>query len=349
MNPKVSVLMSVYNEEKYVAETIESILRQTFADFELLITDDGSTDSSLTIIESYAQRDSRIRVAHNHTNIGQGNTRNRMFEIARGEYFAVADANDIYREERLALQVEYLDTHPEIGVVGSWIQRLGSHQVFLTPPIEDYDIKSLMLIQTTLPHTTVMLRSHLVGPGRLQYNDDKYRYAEDQKLFIDACAVTRFAVLPQILVDYRVHQQGVSVKHAAEQQQTAQRIVTNQLAHYHITLPSNLYKYFDARSMFASTIFMSLKDVLMTARVTKEIINIRSFYGYNGVSSRFKSFLRSRFCRRLVYTALTLMRIDRAAKKMLYYYRKNIGGKIPAIHNLVMRPHKRFTQDRNRY
>src|SRR6266705_845891 len=115
--PKVTVLMAVYNAENYLRQAIESILSQSFEEFELLINDDGSTDHSAEIIQSF--RDSRIRAIQNPINQGEERVRNQCLQIARGEYIAVLDADDIAHQDRLQIQTDFLDRHRDISLVGS--------------------------------------------------------------------------------------------------------------------------------------------------------------------------------------------------------------------------------------
>ena len=117
---KATVLMPVYNAEKYVAEAIDSILNQTFNDFEFLIINDGSTDNSLDIIKSYD--DPRITIINNETNLGLSHTLNKGIELARGEYIIRMDADDISLSIRLEKQIEFMDSNQHIGICGSWIQ-----------------------------------------------------------------------------------------------------------------------------------------------------------------------------------------------------------------------------------
>ena len=114
--PKVSVVMSVYNAEPYLEAAIDSILNQTFRDFEFVIVDDGSTDGSTEILEKYAKGDSRIRLVHNAFNKGLIRSLNRGVKLAKGEYIARQDGDDVSLPQRLASQVQFLDEHPEIGV-----------------------------------------------------------------------------------------------------------------------------------------------------------------------------------------------------------------------------------------
>jgi len=115
----VSVLMSAYNAEKYIAEAIESVLSQTFKDFEFIIVDDGSQDKTLAIIKHYQAQDARI-VLHSHANIGLGSSLNMAIKVAKGEWIARMDADDIMLPNRLEVQIKYLQAHPEIGVLSCW-------------------------------------------------------------------------------------------------------------------------------------------------------------------------------------------------------------------------------------
>ena len=123
MSPQVSVVMPVYNGERYLAEAIASILGQTFADFEFIIVDDGSSDGSPEIVREYAQRDSRILSVFLEKNQGEASARNRGIERASGKYIAAMDSDDISLPDRLRLQLEFLNKNPTIGVLGGnvWV------------------------------------------------------------------------------------------------------------------------------------------------------------------------------------------------------------------------------------
>src|SRR5262249_44460136 len=116
--PSVSVMMPVYNAERYVGKAIESVLNQTLSDFELVIVNDGSTDGSLEILQEYAARDPRIRLT-SRPNVGLVGSRNELLDAARSNLVACMDADDISRSDRLERQVEYLRAHPDCVLVGS--------------------------------------------------------------------------------------------------------------------------------------------------------------------------------------------------------------------------------------
>jgi len=122
--PKVSVIMPVYNTETYVAQAIESILAQTFTDFEFIIVDDGSTDRTPAILDAFSRSDNRVRIIHNPVNRGPAACRNIGLNNSSGEYIALMDADDISKPERLAKQSAYLHNHPDVFVLGSSVQKL---------------------------------------------------------------------------------------------------------------------------------------------------------------------------------------------------------------------------------
>ena len=117
--PMVSVLMAVYNAEKYLTEAVESILVQTFADFEFLIIDDGSVDGSAAILEDYAESDERVKVIHNSENLGLTKSLNIGLKLTQGKFIARIDADDVAVPERFEKQITFMDDHPDIGVCGS--------------------------------------------------------------------------------------------------------------------------------------------------------------------------------------------------------------------------------------
>ena len=123
--PRISVLMTAYNSQQYVAQAMESILNQTFSDFEFIIINDGSTDDTARIIRQYATRDSRIKFIDNKVNKGLISVLNQGLELCKGEYIARMDSDDISIPTRFALQLEYMDAHPDVGVLGGAISRFG--------------------------------------------------------------------------------------------------------------------------------------------------------------------------------------------------------------------------------
>ena len=223
MTPKVSVLMPVYNGERYLREAVESILNQTYSDFEYIILDDGSSDSTGSILDEYAARDRRIVLAHNETNIGIARSLNRGLELARGEYIARMDADDVSLPGRLAAQVVFLDAHPEVGVLGT-AARLSDQKGILGReirfPVDHVLLRwRLCFFKNPINHPTVMMRKTRV----LMVNgyDPNLDTAQDHNLWCRLSGVTRLANLSDVYLYIRAHEDNISLKKAAEQQKTA--------------------------------------------------------------------------------------------------------------------------------
>ncbi|MEL4306297.1 glycosyltransferase family 2 protein [Methanococcoides sp. LMO-2] len=157
---KVSVIMPVYNAEKYLKDAIESILNQSFKNFELLIINDGSNDKSKAIIESH--NDSRIRLLNNEENSGLAKVRNKGIYEAKGEYIAWLDADDISHPLRLEKQVKLLDSHPDVGICGTWVKTIGTKVTHKWRyPTNPNFIRGRMLFDDPLATSSVMLRKKL--------------------------------------------------------------------------------------------------------------------------------------------------------------------------------------------
>jgi glycosyltransferase involved in cell wall biosynthesis len=216
--PALSVAMSVYNNAPYVAAAIESILDQTFTDFEFLIVNDGSTDGSGEIIEGYAARDPRIRAIHQE-NEGFVASLNRMITQANAPIIARMDGDDICRPERFALQMDFLDKHPDYGVIGSLADAIDANG----NPLDSDDPKPLTNegLLANLPngplmnHNVVLIRRGVleqVGGYR-----SFYRHCEDYDLWLRVSQVTRMANLPERLILYRHYPDQVSHRHLVGQ------------------------------------------------------------------------------------------------------------------------------------
>lgn len=209
--PKVSVIMPVYNAEAYLSQAIESILDQTFVDFEFIIIDDGSTDDSLTIIKTYD--DPRIVVVCNETNLKLIPTLNKGLNVAQGQYIACMHADDISLPERLTRQVEFMDQNPNVGVCGTWVELFGeceqSFWRFTVPPDE---VKCMLLFGCCIAHPSVMIRRTIVEAG-LRYSP-LYPHAEDYALWVQIAQTYEIANIPEVLLKYRRSESQLSTKYA---------------------------------------------------------------------------------------------------------------------------------------
>jgi|GEM_PF-605453 len=201
--PRVTVLIPTYHDAPFLGAAIDSILAQTFTDFELLVIDDASTDRSREIVEAY--RDPRIRLIVNETNRGGAGARNRGLAAATGEYVAQLDGNDVAFPRRLAEQVAYLDAHPEVAVAGSqgtMIDVVGRTIGVYPRPITELGIRWSGIFQSPLIHSSVMWRRAILWDELGGY-DERLRSVEDFELSVRAAK--RYAIhnLPEPLVAHR--------------------------------------------------------------------------------------------------------------------------------------------------
>lgn len=208
--PRVSVLIPLYNTpESFLRETIDSVLNQTFRDYELLLLNDSPNNTELEeIIASY--KDERIRYACNERNYGIAESRNKLLEMAKGEYVAVLDHDDVAMPERLAKQVAYLDAHPEVGVVGCCLKEIpsGRHSDF---PESDQNIRMGLMWGCVVPHTGAMIRLSVLQRSGMKY-EPQYSPSEDYALWCRLIPHTRFYNIQEELVCYRKHAGNTSKK-----------------------------------------------------------------------------------------------------------------------------------------
>lgn len=214
IKPRVTVLMPVYNGQKYLGTAIQSILEQTFADFELLIINDGSTDQSRRIVESYD--DPRIRLVNNESNLGLTRTLNKGLDLAQGQYIARMDCDDIAYPDRFVQQVNYMETNSDVVVCGGWVHivdQSGATVGELRKPYGDM-LRSEYWRPSPIIHPTAMIRrSHL---GDLRY-DTAVRFSEDYDLWFRLRERGKIDNVPMFMLKYRVHDATVTAQHRKEQ------------------------------------------------------------------------------------------------------------------------------------
>jgi glycosyltransferase involved in cell wall biosynthesis len=225
--PTISVLLPAYNAARYVAQAVESILAQTYADFELLIVDDGSTDDTPRILSRYAQRDQRIHCV-SRPNTGLVTALNEMLARSRGEFIARMDADDIAMPRRFERQMSYLADHPECVMVGSRVLVIdpdGCPLTVMGEALSHEEIDSALMAARgqMVYHPSVIIRKQSlveVGPYRQEFDT-----AEDLDLFLRLAEVGRIANLEEPLLKYREHTGKVGHVRAAKQAETVQLVL----------------------------------------------------------------------------------------------------------------------------
>lgn len=209
--PRVSVVMPAYNAEKYIGEAIDSILDQTFTDFEFIIVNDGSTDRTKEIIQSYD--DPRIVYLENDNNSGIVLTLNKGLDAAQGEYIARMDADDVAVENRLEKQLAVMDAELEIGALGTGTRIFGEgmESTDTHSTLDSDKLKAELLFSTCMCHPSVMLRRSVLEENCIRYNA-QFKGAEDFEMWWQIVRVSRLKTIPDVLHCYRIHPNQVTQK-----------------------------------------------------------------------------------------------------------------------------------------
>lgn len=202
---KISVVMSAYNAEKYLREAMDSILSQTFADFQLIVIDDKSTDASGAILKEYAARDARVVVLENEENMGLTKSLNRGLSIARGEYIARMDADDISVPDRFQKQVDFLDSHPDysfVSCIGRYIDEDGKEEQLRLFPETNEEIYAMMPKVDAVMHPGVMFRREDIA--KIGNYCEDFRVVQDYDLWFRGMAAGyKFYNIQEPLVLFR--------------------------------------------------------------------------------------------------------------------------------------------------
>lgn len=226
--PKVTVAIPAYNRERYLADAIESVLAQTFTDFELLIVDDGSSDRSVEIARSY--RDPRVRIVRHDRNKGVAAARNTAVAEAAGAYFAFLDSDDVAYPDRLARQVAFLDRHPDHAAVGAWIDWMDEHgrrtRRVKRKPVSWDEIAAQRLFRAGLENTVSMARTAIL---RRYGHDERYSLGSDFDLWARIAADHKLANLPRVLACRRLHPAQTTRERAAQIREHRLDIFASQL------------------------------------------------------------------------------------------------------------------------
>ena len=211
--PRVSVLTPIYNTNPaHLREMIESILSQTFTDFEFLILNDSPNNKEIEkIVLQYAGADKRIKYSKNTKNMGITPSRNKLLKMARGEYLAIFDHDDISVPTRLAQQVAYLDANKHIGVVSGFMQNFGTKNSIRIAPEFDNDIKIAMVNNCAIWHTAAMIRKSVLIDNNIEY-EEYYSPCEDYRMWFRLMNITHFHNLQTVLVKYRMFDAQTSSK-----------------------------------------------------------------------------------------------------------------------------------------
>jgi glycosyltransferase involved in cell wall biosynthesis len=332
--PAISVVMSVYNGAKFLGQAVDSILNQSYRDFEFLIIDDGSEDRSSEILEGFRQKDSRIRILRQE-NRGLIESLNRGCELARGLYIARMDADDVAGKKRLELQVAFLMEHPQIGLLGGAVNIIDVEGRILrstSNPCSDAEIREALPNDCPFWHPTVMMRKDIFEAA------GGYRkvvvHAEDYDLWLRISEVCEMANLRDVLVSYRLHSNQVTT------QQCRQMVISSLMARSaavrrreHKTDPLN-----SAQSIAPSLLVeLGISEVdLEVALAARLVYVIRNMYSTGELAAALRIVEEMRASSRWEHVSKRVMADSYLLAAELYWKQGRIGASLSSVAEAVV-------------
>lgn len=260
-NPLVSVVIPAFNAGTYINEAIESILKQSYKNLELIIVDDCSTDDTWSIIQKIKKKHNRIRAFRNKSNRKLSHTLNKGIRESRGAYIARMDADDIALPERIAMQVAYMEKHVSVGILGGSMELFTNEKKSLgyrTYPHTDGEVRSAIFRFSPFSHPLILIRSSVLNKSGL-YNP-RFNPAEDYELYFRIGNHSKFANLNQVLLRYRVVDNSMTTGFTRNMEMKTMDIrrMYWRDSHYHPTLIDFLYNLLQYLSVFISPSWLRL-------------------------------------------------------------------------------------------
>lgn len=233
---RISILLPVYNGSRFLPESFESILAQSFRDFELLTINDGSTDNSEEIILDYKAKDDRIVYIKNETNIGLQATLDKGLSFAKGDYIARIDSDDIWCDkDKLKKQIDFLEKNPDHALIGTAMETINEDGKVLEKihfPQTDETIRQRLLFSSQFAHPSVMMRGRALDEIGFYSQEKKYQNVEDYELWLRIGTKYKFANLPDICLQYRIHGSSMSMQNEFRQRLAWIRLTREYATHY---------------------------------------------------------------------------------------------------------------------
>lgn len=232
---QISCIMANYNTDiSYLKQSIESILNQSFTDFELIIVDDCSTDNSFEILKRYEERDTRIKIIRNKKNQGLAFSLNKALEYASGKYIARMDTDDIAMRNRFMEQYSFMERNRDIDICGTFVKTFGStSEVIVTPFNTASDCKSQLLYAACLIHPSVMMRKDFLDANNLRYNE-QFACSQDFEFWTRCIQFGNIYIIKKVLLLYRIHANQISIAKKEQQKNYAREICLKQLKNLNV-------------------------------------------------------------------------------------------------------------------
>ena len=261
--------MPVYNSSKYLNDSIESILNQTYKSFEFIIIDDQSTDESLRIIHSYSLIDNRIVPLKNLGRKGCYAARNLGIRRAKGKYIAVMDSDDISKPDRFYKQIQFLEKNPHISICGTWMEFLGSKKGIYKTLLKHEQINDVLFFNSSMAHATCMMKREIFSKLKLFYNED-LPFSQDYDFFCESLRTQIAENIPEPLYFYRSHPAQISTSKSFAQKKMANTVREKNLKKVGINFTEErLNNYFSI--LFGNFIVKNFQDIYEVKIILDEL------------------------------------------------------------------------------
>lgn len=273
--PKITILMPVYNGERYLRETIDNVLNQTCEDFLFLIINDGSTDGSEAIIKSYD--DCRIVYHRNEKNLGLVATLNKGIDLVQTKYLARMDADDLWEPAKLEKQIVLMEQRPDVGLCGTSIHKFGAINGDFIFPVDNNHLKVGFLFYCMMSHPSVVYRMSFLRNTGLRYKANFFP-AEDYKMWIDALDLTQIYNIPEVLVYYRQHESQITQDTNFLQLKKAHQVREEMLKRIYPSVSADELQFY--QSVFADLNFQSVADYKDSKKFEKKLLRVNKDINY---------------------------------------------------------------------
>ena len=312
--PKISVIMSAYNSEKFISKSIDSILAQTFKNFELIIINDSSIDKTKDIIETYRKKDKRIKIICNRQNLGPAKSRNRALKIAKGEYIAIMDSDDVSLPKRLEVQYHFLENNPDIFLIGGGainINESGEETTKHNPIVNENKLRAALEKENAIYHPTAMFRKE-----KGNFYRDKFRYGQDYDFYLNLLTKEKRLInIQNILINYRINPNSISFSNRGKQ-----KLFTNKAREFYWqrkTFGRDKYNNFNPNKILNLNTKLSKSKLVLKGEVTSASL-LNEFEKLRFFSKRYFHFH------------------GHVNNVMVYYLIRFFGGKINQCFNKIL-------------
>jgi len=308
MNPQVTVFIPTFNCEKYITDCLESILHQTYKEIEILVVDDGSTDRTVEIIESY--EDSRIVLIKNEINRGIPYTRNLGLENARGKYMVIMDSDDISELDRIKVQVEFMEKNNHILATGTYYKTFGNriNRIFKNPT-DDESIRINLMFGSPISNPSSIVRLDKIKEHNIKYNLECF-VAQDYDFWVQLAKIGKLANIPEILLNYRIGHGNITERTSSEKiferKKITDTIREDALNHLGFNLSRNEMESFN--SFFGDNIQNTLNPEEINSKWFDEMKNLLDkLFEINKAKGIFTSNKFENIVEKFVYTRIAMI------------------------------------------